>query len=667
MGKKRKIKEYKKEEKKKIKKKPSDVTQVAGDAGNNTNLHHICVIASKDYIIRVLAMYDSLQTHSKQFKLWVCCMDEDSFMTLKKMNLVHMVLIYAEQFETEELKRLRKERKMNEYCWTIKSPFIQHLLVNYQLELVLYCDGDIFFFSDPKGIFDEWGTASIYLCPQRDLGWVEQKYGRYQAGLIGFRNDTNGLQSLAWWKTRCEEWCSVEPDDHRFGDQKYLDELPHRFSNIKISNHLGIDAAPWNCVYNNGYTIQNNNGDIYIENDKLIAYHFACMTIFNEDEFDLWSLGKLKIQRSIINHIYQPYILKLRELLQNMKNYNYSMKLFFSKNDKAQATTFYKYTELRLEMDKSDDFFCFATIMSKEYLIKGLALYQSLIKQADTFHLWICCMDDTSYSALKKLNLEKVTLIPVQEIENNLYSKLKNGRTLTECCWTLKAPFCDYVLREYNEVDHIVYCDADMYFFSNPKPLFDEWSTYSTFLCKQRSTELVEHKHGIYQAGLLGFKQEPNSLMMLNWWKEKCIEWCFDSDYDKHQRWGDQKYLNEIPNNFSNIKIVTHTGIDAAPWNLVMKKEQWVSQHSEKVYLESSELVCFHFGSLLMINHNEYDLWKREKLEFSEPVLNYIYTPYIQELKRVFSELIQKSIITDTSIYYSSPSTDYSPKNLFIK
>ena len=28
-------------------------------------------------------------------------------------------------------------------------------------------------------------------------------------------------------------------------------------------------------------------------------------------------------------------------------------------------------------------------------------------------------------------------------------------------------------------------------------------------------------------------------------------------------RWGDQKYLNHIPNIFSNIKIMTHKGIDA--------------------------------------------------------------------------------------------------------
>ena len=637
--------------------------KVVGNVNDNNSLYHICVTASKDYTIRVLAMYDSLNTHSKNFKLWVCCMDKHTFKLFEKMNLEHMVLFYVEQVEDEQLRKIRQQRNMNEYCWTLKGPLIHHLLTKYNLETILYCDGDVFFFSDPKEIFDDWGQASVYLCPQRDAQWVEQKYGKYQAGLIGFRNDSTGLQSLKWWRKRCEEWCSAEPDDYRFGDQKYLDKLPKLFSNIQISNHLGIDAAPWNCIYNNGYQIENKNGAVYIEDDKLIAYHFACFTIFDEDEFDLWSLDTLKIKRSIKKNIYEPYIVKIRELIQELKKSGINAKRFYSTKNKTQAKTFYKYTKLRSIMDQSDEFYCFSTIVSKKYLIKGLALYQSLVRHGNGFHLWVCCMDNESLTSLKKLNLENVTLIPVEEIENNIFSVISTDRTLTECCWTMKAPLCNYILQHYREVEHIVYCDADMYFFSSPKPIFDEWSTYSIFLCTQRSTELVEHKHGIYQAGLIGFKQEPNSIKILNWWREKCLEWCYDSSFEVN-RWGDQKYLNEIPNRFSNIKVIDHIGIDAAPWNLVMKEENDVHNHKDQIFINKTELVSFHFGSLLIINENKYELWKLEELPFTQPILNYIYTPYIYTLRQIYRELKKQSIIENPSEFLSDIPTNYTPKNV---
>ncbi|PEC57507.1 glycosyltransferase, partial [Bacillus wiedmannii] len=89
-------------------------------------------------------------------------------------------------------------------------------------------------------------------------------------------------------------------------------------------------------------------------------------------------------------------------------------------------------------------------------------------------------------------------LIPVQEIENHELLSIKNDRSLQEYCWTLKAPLCLHVLSLYPEVDHIIYCDADMYFFTAPNIILDEWWKYSVFLCPQRSSTEIESIHGIY-------------------------------------------------------------------------------------------------------------------------------------------------------------------------
>ncbi|HLU23562.1 MAG TPA: glycosyl transferase, partial [Bacillaceae bacterium] len=256
-------------------------------------------------------------------------------------------------------------------------------------------------------------------------------------------------------------------------------------------------------------------------------------------------------------------------------------------------------------------------------------------------------------------NLKNVTLIPVSEIENNMIAKLSEKRSLTECCWTMKAPLCEHILKHYSEIDYIIYCDADMYFFSSPKPILDEWSTYSIFLCKQRSTRMIEHKHGIYQAGLLGFKREENSLKILKWWKEKCLEWCYDQYED--DRWGDQKYLNKIPNKFINIKVIQNIGIDAAPWNIVMVDGNDVTRKGRRILIENTEIVCFHFGSLLMLSEIEYDLWKLEELNFTKSILKNLYSPYIKALQQKYEELIS---IDNTIDYLSHTAPDYTPMNV---
>ena len=82
---------------------------------------------------------------------------------------------------------------------------------------MVYCDSDLYFFSDPTPLFKEWHESSVFLCPQRDLDWVEKKYGLYQAGLIGFKNDKIGLNSLRWWKKQCL-YPVCELEDDKFGD-----------------------------------------------------------------------------------------------------------------------------------------------------------------------------------------------------------------------------------------------------------------------------------------------------------------------------------------------------------------------------------------------------------------------------------------------------------------
>ncbi|PEL95296.1 glycosyl transferase [Bacillus cereus] len=627
---------------------------------------HFCTIVGKHYLFKVLALYESLQKHTKNFTLFICCMDELTLATLQNKQLEHVILIPVRNLENNLLKKIKSERKINEYCWTLKAPFMEFLFRTYNIPRVLYCDSDLFFFSDPKPIFDEWREFAAFLCPQRDSQFVEERFGKFQAGLIGFKNNFHGRKSLKWWKEQCLNWCYQESDGENFGDQKYLDKIPLYFHHIKISNHLGIDAAPWNCIYNNNFNFKTYQNDIYIEDDKLIVFHFACLSIFNQSQFDLWSLSPLMINKFIKNNIYIPYLDALRRSMDEIRQINIDI---FNEcrhqENISTAKNFYNYTPLRRKMDQHDFFFNFTTIVSQKYVIKFLAYYSSLATNMKNFHIWVLCMDPNTYNTLQKMELPNIILINVEKIENTLLKSIQNTRSLQEYCWTLKPYLCSYILSNYTEIDHIIYCDADMFFFSDPTALLTEWSTYSIFLCRQRGSNNLENKFGIYQAGLIGFKREQNSLDILNWWEIKCLDRCSNTYDEYYDSWGDQKYLETIPLLFSNIKILENIGINVAPWNSVMSNNHLISQNNNKVYIDNQPLISYHFGSLLMINKQDYDTWYHETLNFTPSILQFIYIPYIKSMKQATKKLQKTLGQKDVSEFYASVPLNYVPKNPF--
>ncbi|MGG3098062.1 hypothetical protein ABEO88_06625, partial [Niallia circulans] len=625
-------------------------------AATNQNF---CVIAGKEYCIKIMAVYESLAKNSDNFNLWVCCMDAITHKFLNEKNLKNMHLIRVEEIENDQLRAVKQERMINEYCWTLKSFLIEYILKNNDIEQVLYCDGDIYFFSNPASIFNEWGSASIFLTPQRDLEWVEQKYGKYQAGIIGFRKDAIGLSAVQWWKDRCIEWCGVVESNGRFGDQKYLDQLPKMYDNVRISSNLGVNAAPWNIIYNNDFNVSLQGDKVFINNDPLVAYHFSCITIYDSDKYDLWSMHQINIQKEIMNYIYVPYLDLLEKLIKNYQNsYPGIIKATLSTKDFLQAKTKYQSTKLKKRMIKYDNYLLLTSIFSKEYLVKGLAMYHSLSRQIDNFHMWICTMDSETYDVLSNLNLKNVTLIPVESFETSQLKEIKQQRTLQEYCWTIKATLLEHLLSTHAEIDHLFYCDSDLYFFSNPLSVIDDFGRFSVYLCRQRGTDILEHFHGQYQAGFIGFKNERNSRKILNWWKKKCLEECSEVYNDKRKSWGDQLYLDRIPELFENIKVNQNPGINAAPWNLILNNtEQEVTMRENNVYIDNNPLIFYHFGSLLILNENEFDLWKLEKVDISSSTLTYIYHPYLTKVREILS-----SLSNDAQFFANLPS-GYIAKN----
>lgn len=292
------------------------------------------------------------------------------------------------------------------------------------------------------------------------------------------------------------------------------------------------------------------------------------------------------------------------------------------------------------------------TLLTKDYLVQGLALYYSLKRHTPRFRLWVLCVDDTSYNLLQKMNLADVTLVSLDNIKNNKLIKIERNRKVHEFCWTLKAVLLTYLLKNNCNLDSILYMDADLFFFKDVREIYNEWGDKSVYLTKLWLGPKSERKSGRYSAGLIGFKRDKVGMRCLQSWRQKCLKWC----YDQHEkgRWADQKYLDAWPHLFSRVNISQNKGINAGPWNI---RKGSLVRKDDVIYYDSTELVCYHFSGFEIITENEFELCNRKKLPAKAKD---IYSPYADEIRQTISKIssqdknfMQNIIKNKSSAYFN--------------
>jgi len=238
----------------------------------------------------------------------------------------------------------------------------------------------------------------------------------------------------------------------------------------------------------------------------------------------------------------------------------------------------------------------FCTLFDKNYLTRGLALHSSLLNHSQPFMLWILCMDNSTFNILTKLKLDSVTLINLQEFEDKELLKIKPTRTPGEYCWTCTPSLPLYIFRHYPKIKMISYLDSDLYFYSSPEAIFKEIGEKSIMIIPHRFTsgKLEKEKQaGIYNVSMLAFRRDKNGLKCLRWWRERCLEWCFNRYEDG--KIGDQKYLDQFPKLFKGIHELQHKGANVASWNIGQYK---LSIKGGIIYIDDFPLVFFHFLGL---------------------------------------------------------------------
>lgn len=305
--------------------------------------------------------------------------------------------------------------------------------------------------------------------------------------------------------------------------------------------------------------------------------------------------------------------------------------------------------------------FYLTTYFDKNYLSRGVALYNSLKDNIDEFTLYILCLDDITKNYFitnqnKYSNVITLLLTDLEKTDIELEA-CKTNRSKIEYYFTLSPCLPLYLLKKYN-LSHICSLDADILFYANPKPIFDYLDKYSIIITPHKfSNEIKElEKFGRYNVSFQIFKKDKDGLACLEKWRQQCIEWCSDIFDEQNDRFADQKYLDKWSVYFPNkVKDLDDNISGLAPWNL---NHYQLSIKDNKIYSNNERLIFFHFHHFKLFNKylatNGFYFYNTKVYK----TINLLYLQYwnhLEDINKQFKiekdNILRTHLANSTSIY----------------
>ena len=283
----------------------------------------------------------------------------------------------------------------------------------------------------------------------------------------------------------------------------------------------------------------------------------------------------------------------------------------------------------------------FCTLFDKNYLPHGLALWESLHRfRGDDFQLYILCLDKYTLNFFNG-NEKYIGVIPVDlcsvEMSDPQILNAKSNRSKIEYYFTLSACFPLYLLLKYPHLPMLCSIDADVFFFSDPLPLFEKFEKHSIVITPHKFTDELKatgvEKFGRYNVSFQVFRRNEVGIRCLELWRTKCIEWCYDRYDETTNRFADQKYLDTWMDDFKGeVMELNDAATGLAPWNL---NNYPITFENGQLLSAGEPLIFYHFHGLKAITERWYaNAFYYYRTKGNNTIKRHIYLPYIKILNK---------------------------------
>jgi hypothetical protein len=180
------------------------------------------------------------------------------------------------------------------------------------------------------------------------------------------------------------------------------------------------------------------------------------------------------------------------------------------------------------------------------------------------------------------------------------------------------------------DADWITYLDGDLYFFASPEAVYSELTEATVAIIPHRYAPNLTKRHvfGTYNVGWVGVRNDPDGIAVIKWWRERCIEWCYD--HVDGDRYADQGYLDSFSRLSTRVKSVDNVGANLAPWNIANYR---IDYRDGRVMVGATPLIFFHFQGLRRgLRWFIFNSHRIFGAPFSPDIREHIYRPYVDEL-----------------------------------
>ena len=255
----------------------------------------------------------SMEKNAGDYTLWVLCVDDETYDVLTTIGLPNVRLLQLSCLELDELKMIKGNRTLREYCWTL-TPFAPRFVFEAETSVsrVTYVDADMWFRKNPEPILREFNISkkNVLITDHSYAPEYDQSAssGQYCVQFMTFSRN-GGEVVRKWWEKKCVEWCYARKEDGKFGDQKYLDTWPEIFvEDVHVLTNKELILAPWNATrfpYGNA-----------------CLWHFHSLRIISYKKVISVIFGDYPLPKSTRINIYKPYIEDIQKAIDLLLSHN---------------------------------------------------------------------------------------------------------------------------------------------------------------------------------------------------------------------------------------------------------------------------------------------------------------------------------------------------------
>lgn len=266
------------------------------------------------YFAQVMTACISILKNFPHAKIFLFSLDGSYIeeLWLRKFGVIGAITVIDVKSSNLQKKILKMEKTRNrvEVIFSLKPYFLNSVL-NYapNLEYIAYFDADLFFFNNKlEKLVDSKPELIVF---KHQFSKKNEKYnvsGKYNAGLVVFKNSTSGRKLIDHWASLCYEECNVELKGRNHADQGYLEILAEEEKNTLIVSDIQFNQSTWSIpVFFNKLTRFLNPSIYHYHGFRIYEGYF--ITNLNRYGYRFQNL-------LVYANIYRIYIKQLSKILE---------------------------------------------------------------------------------------------------------------------------------------------------------------------------------------------------------------------------------------------------------------------------------------------------------------------------------------------------------------